>query len=106
ELFTSRYPFPLLITAAAYIDKYGPAERYNILNFAADVPCPALYIYGGKELSHGGIPFAGLPEALESLPNSDRRSLRIVEGGDHFYAGKSSKLAETVAEWMRAVDVE
>jgi pimeloyl-ACP methyl ester carboxylesterase len=42
ELFTSKYPFPLLITAGAYIDKYGPEERYNILKFAAELPCPAL----------------------------------------------------------------
>ena len=40
ELFTSKFPFPLLITAAGYIDKYGPAERYNILKFAAELPCP------------------------------------------------------------------
>ena len=41
ELFTSKYPFPLLITAGAYIDKYGPVERYNILNYVAALPCPA-----------------------------------------------------------------
>ena len=31
ELFTANFPFPLLIAASAYIDKYGPAERYNLV---------------------------------------------------------------------------
>ena len=87
ELFTSKFPFPLLITAAGYIDKYGPAERYNILKFAADLPCPALFTYGSKELASGGIAFAGLPEALMALPNADRRSVAVIEGADHVYTG-------------------
>jgi len=101
ELFTSTFPFPLLVTAAAYIDKYGPAERYNILKFAADLPCPALFTYGGKELTSGGIPFAGVPDALKSLPGGERRSIEVIDGADHVYTGVSEKLAETVAAWLK-----
>jgi pimeloyl-ACP methyl ester carboxylesterase len=103
ELFTSKFPFPLLITANAYIDKYGPAERYNILKFAADLPCPALFTYGSKELDQGGIAFAGLPEALNRLSHSDRRQLSIVDGADHFYTGVGSRLAEAATSWLRAL---
>lgn len=102
ELFTSTFPFPLLLTAATYIDKYGPVERYNILKFAADLPCPALFTYGGKELTSGGIPFAGVPEALKSLPGSERRSIEVIDGADHVYTGTSEKLAETVAAWLQS----
>ena len=55
ELFTSKFPFPLLITAAGYIDKYGPAERYNLLKFAADLalPCPVhLWQQGARQRRH------------------------------------------------------
>jgi pimeloyl-ACP methyl ester carboxylesterase len=101
ELFTSVFPFPLLVTAAAYIDKYGPAERYNLLKFAADLPCPALFTYGGKELASGGIPFAGVPDALKSLPGAERRLIEVIDSADHVYTGVSDKLADAVAEWLK-----
>jgi pimeloyl-ACP methyl ester carboxylesterase len=100
ELFTSKFPFPLLITAAGYIDKYGPAERYNVLKFAAKLPCPALFTYGSKELAGGGIPFAGMPDALMALPNSDRRTVAVIEGADHVYTGVVDRLADCVAAWL------
>ncbi len=102
ELFTSKYPFPLLITAAAYIDKYGPAERYNILKYAAALPCPALFVYGGKELASGGIAFAGLPETLAALPGAEQRCIAVIDGADHVYTATSDRLAETIAAWLQS----
>jgi pimeloyl-ACP methyl ester carboxylesterase len=103
ELFTSKYPFPLLITAASYMDKYGPAERYNILKFASDLICPALFVYGSKELATGGMPFEGMPEALGALLNADRRSVEIIDGADHFYAGVAPELASRIAAWLKCI---
>lgn len=100
DLFTAKFPFPLLITAASYIDKYGPAERYNILKFAAELPCPALFTCGSKELASGGIAFAGLPDALMSLPNADRRATAVVEGADHVYTGLAETWAQVVVSWL------
>jgi len=100
ELFTSKFPVPMLVTAAAYIDKYGAAERYNILKFADDLPCPALFTYGGKELDSGGIPFAGMPDALASLSNADRRTVKVIDGADHVYTGVAQQLAEVIASWL------
>jgi pimeloyl-ACP methyl ester carboxylesterase len=101
ELFTAKFPFPLLITASGYLDKYGPAERYNILRCASDVHCPALFTYGSKELSGGGIAFDGLPDALRSLPHSERRSTIVIEGADHIYSGVAKTLAEKIAAWLQ-----
>ncbi len=100
ELFTSKFPYPMLMTASAYIDKYGPAERYNVLKFAAGLPCPALFTYGSKELESGGVAFAGMAEALSSLPNGERRSVRVVEGADHVYSGVAGQLALEIAGWV------
>jgi pimeloyl-ACP methyl ester carboxylesterase len=100
ELFTSKFPFPLLITAAGYIDKYGPAERYNVLKFAAELPCPALFTYGSKELAGGGIPFAGQPESLMALPNADRRDVKVIDGADHVYTGVANQLADEIVAWL------
>jgi pimeloyl-ACP methyl ester carboxylesterase len=100
ELFTSRFPFPLLITAAGFIDKYGPAERYNILKFADRPTCPVLFTYGSKELAQGGIAFAGLPDALTALPNGQKRQVAVIEGGDHLYTGVGNQLADTMTAWL------
>jgi len=100
ELFTTKFPYPMLMTAAAYIDKYGPAERYNILKCAAELPCPALFTYGGKEVASGGAPFAGMPEALGTLPNKQPRKVKVIEGADHVYAGVADRLANEVTNWL------
>lgn len=106
ELFTAKFPFPLLITASGYIDKYGPAERYNILRFAADLPCPTLFTYGSKELTHGGIAFADLPQTLLALPKSERRSVVVIDGADHVYTGTSEMLGAAIAGWLTAITNE
>jgi pimeloyl-ACP methyl ester carboxylesterase len=101
ELFLAKFPFPLLISAASYIDKYGPAERYNILNYVGRVGVPALFTYGSKELESGGIAFAGLPEALANLPDK-RASLdvEVVDGADHNYTGCGERLATAIKKWI------
>lgn len=106
ELFTAKFPFPLLITADSYIDKYGPAERYNILEFTAQLHCPTLFTYGSKELAQGGIAFAGMPEALHKLPAHAPRDIVTVEGADHFYSGTQEALTERVGEWLRVKGID
>lgn len=101
ELFLAQYPFPLMITAASYLDKYGPGERYNIIRFADQLPVPSLFLYGSKEVTPGNGPFAGLPEALQDLKNSRAAlDVAIVSGGDHFYSGVFESLAEEILSWL------
>ncbi|WP_425618547.1 alpha/beta hydrolase [Anatilimnocola sp. NA78] len=101
ELFTAKFPFPLLISAASYIDKYGPAERYNILEFTAQLRCPTLFTYGSKELAQGGIAFAGLPDAINKLASHAPRDVTTIADADHFYTGMQSQLADRVGEWLQ-----
>jgi len=49
----------------------------------------------------GGIPFAGVPDALRSLPGAERRVVEVVDGADHVYTGVSEKLADTFAAWLK-----
>jgi dienelactone hydrolase len=105
QLLTAKFPFPLLISAASYIDKYGD-ERYNILKFVSQVECATLYIYGSLELEHGGIAFAGLPEAIQLAATQAVEATRpkvevtTIAGADHFYAGKYGELTDVVATWL------
>lgn len=92
-LFQATFPFPLVLSAATYIDKYGPESRYDILQFAPRVGCPVLFVYGGVELENGGIAFAGLPEAIAKLSWSNPPSIEVVPNANHFYAGRFDELS-------------
>jgi hypothetical protein len=96
-LMEVRFPFPLVISAAGYLDKYGSQENYNILRFASRVKVPVHFIYGSVELSQGGVAFAGVPEALAALPDEGQSfSFATVSGADHMYSGKRDALADLV----------
>jgi len=103
QLFTAKFPFPMLLCAATYLDKYGPDERYNFLLHVDKLNVPTLFTYGQSELDSGGVAFAGLPDAIESVV-TDATSVQVVTipGADHFYTGKHDELATVMADWARA----
>jgi len=97
------FPFPLIISAAGYLDKYGPQERYNIQTFAGRVKVPVHFIYGEVELSDGGVAFAGVPEALAALPDEGQQfSFTTVPGADHMYSGRRDALADAILKSLTA----
>lgn len=96
-----RYPFPLIITAAGYLDKYGPAENYNFLRYLGQVPCPVLFCYGQVELDSGSLAFAGVPEAVrESAAAGQAIDVEVIPGADHNYGRAIAPLAETITRWL------
>jgi pimeloyl-ACP methyl ester carboxylesterase len=101
DLIEVSFPFPLLITAAGFIDKYGPEEKYNLVKFASRVRSPILFIYGTRELRHGGDAFAGVPDALRGLPD-DGQSLTVatVPEADHNYTGRHEQLNDEILGWL------
>ena len=100
-LFVARFPLPMLICAAGYIDKYGSQERYNLLRFVDRVDCPMLFVYGEQELTEGGVAFAGLPEAiLEKRRDDQQLCIEVVPGADHFYRGAYEQLTAVITHWV------
>lgn len=94
-------PLPFVITAAGYVEKYGPEERYNFVNFVAGMPCPLLITFGGLEVVDN-MAFQGSPEALDALPRRPQGlTVQIIPGGDHFYTAARPELAQCVDEWLR-----
>lgn len=101
ELFHSKYPFPLLIAASAFLDKYGPGERYNLLEHLPQLTPPTLFVYGGKELETGGISFRGMPEAIQSARRHEADcTVEVIASADHLYTGSTGQLAKTITNWI------
>ncbi len=102
-LMDVKFPLPFVVTAAGYLDKYGPDERYNVLNFVGGVRCPALVTLGSVEVENN-VAFRGLPEALAPLcERYPRLRAEVVAGGDHFYTGARAEVVARVEEWLRGV---
>lgn len=98
------FPIPLLISAAGFLDKYGPAERYNILQHVHRIACPSLFLYGDLELLEGPA-FQNMPEDLRAAGGDHARSIEIeiVAGANHLYAGSLAPLSERIDCWLRAL---
>ncbi|HZL91724.1 MAG TPA: alpha/beta hydrolase [Pirellulaceae bacterium] len=103
ELFWARHPFNAQISAGSYLDKYGPAERYNIYPLLDRLPCPALFTFGSKELASGGVPFAGLVELVQQAkPEGGPIDLEVVPDADHVYSGVQADLIQRIEAWLKA----
>ena len=92
-LFQAKFPFPIVIYAATFLDKYGPPSRYNILQFAPRVVCPVLFVYGGEEHENGGIAICGLPKAIAELRRSSPTPIEIIPQAKHFKADRFDQMS-------------
>jgi pimeloyl-ACP methyl ester carboxylesterase len=97
-LFVSGFPFPLYITAAGYIDKYGPAERYNFFKFLDRISQPLHFIYGQRELEQNASAFAGIVDAIRAVKPA--ATVTTIPDADHYYTARHDALAETVTAWL------
>jgi pimeloyl-ACP methyl ester carboxylesterase len=96
-------PLPYVITAAGYVEKYGPDERYNFLKFLPAVRCPTLITLGGQEVQ-STMAFQRLPADLDLLARPRSLSqVNIVAGADHFYTGRRTELLDAVDRWLQGI---
>ncbi len=93
-------PFPLLITAESYLDKYGEQEKYNLEPMIDGLSLPTDFIFGGHELKHSGIVFAGLDGSLRAIAVEagleQQITVRVIEEADHMYSQQVPQLAAAV----------
>jgi len=100
-LLEVKLPLPFVITAAGYVEKYGPDERYNYLNFLAAVACPTLFLFGGAEIENI-MAFQQAPDEVRRMgfekPNIE---VDVVPGADHFYTGLRNQAWQRVDTWLQ-----
>ncbi len=86
-LLEVQLPMPYAISAAGYLEKYGPDERYNYLRFLAGVRCPVLVTLGTLEMENN-MAFRGAAEAIAAVRERHADlAVSVIAGGDHFYTG-------------------
>jgi len=97
----------LLITAASYVDKYGPADRYNIVKLIEHLNIPTHFIYGGSELTDGNTAFAGLAKILvdkvRDLELGGLVSVEVIPEADHLYMRHLDTLLASARRFVDAL---
>ncbi len=93
-------PLPMAITAAGYVEKYGPDERYNFLQHLRYMRVPTLVTFGGIEVANN-MAFRAAPEAVAELASTKRPlSVATIAEADHFYTGKRAELCDAIVGWL------
>lgn len=101
DLMLVRFPLTYYVSAAGFVDRYGPEERYNVLKLLDRVQVPTLVTYGSVEVQ-GELAFRGMPEALESLATeANRLQVAVIAGADHIYTACHDSLAARLGSWAR-----
>lgn len=94
------FPVRTWISAAAYVEKYGPDEKYNWTTFVDRIEVPTLLLFGQKELERDAA-FAGLTDELTHLRASwNCLSIDLIDQADHFYSGLLPELEDAVIRWL------
>jgi pimeloyl-ACP methyl ester carboxylesterase len=102
-LIDAVYPIPLLVTAEVFIQKYGPAEKYDILRHIPNVGCPLLVMVGTAE-AQTMMAFQGLPPLLEKLAGAvDHVTFAAIPGADHAYTHQRDYVWGVVSQWLKKV---
>lgn len=104
EWLSVTQPLPLVITAAGFVEKYGPEDRYDFVPWLERLSEPTLFVFGEQTVATSP-PFAGLPDAIESslrqLPAGS--GLHVVPGGDMAYRPSSEEPFQFAWKWLNSV---
>jgi pimeloyl-ACP methyl ester carboxylesterase len=94
-------PLPFVATAAGYVEKYGPANRYDYIPLLPQLGCPALILIGSESIRTSAA-FNGLPAALAAAgrPNI---VYSVIEGANINYKGCDTVPFQHAVYWLRAV---
>lgn len=110
DLLTVSVPTNLVLAARTYVDKYGPAERYNILHALPNVSVPVLITIGSEEglgpQSSDWFTFGGFAQKVKGLAgHTPNLSFELIKGANHAYAGREEALWAAAQGWLEAMSV-
>jgi pimeloyl-ACP methyl ester carboxylesterase len=100
ELMLIRFPLAYYVSAAGFVDRYGPDEKYNVLRMLDRVACPTFVTYGSSEMQ-SEITFRGMSDAVERLSGAAKSlEVAVIAGADHIYSGCHDVLGMRITRWL------
>ncbi len=101
ELVSVKFPITQLFSAASYLDKHGPEERYNLLKLAPQIRVPMLALAGSLE-THTRLRDMAR-DLAEAAVNSHNVEWQIIDGGDHSLNNSKEEAAEAVLKFLASL---
>ena len=103
-LFRVGHPIPQLFSAASFLDKHGPEEKYNLINRAHGIRVPMLTLNGSLE-THSRLRDMAQDLAAAAV-NSPKAETLMVEGGEHSLVNRTTEASDAVLKWLAALTPE
>jgi len=103
DLFEVPGPLPRTLSSAAqYMDKYGPGDRYNILKMLPEISCPIMITLGTEE-AKTMLVFRGFYDQIQALePRLPLLQTILIQDADHRYSGVREKVLDAVMPWLNS----
>jgi len=100
ELMPCRQPLPMLVTASAFVEKYGPDDRYDIVRLLPQLTCPVLVAIGSNTVESSPA-FDSLPDEARRLADQDHAvTLLVIDGEDMSYSLGPQGPFDLVRRWL------
>ncbi|MDE2779054.1 MAG: alpha/beta fold hydrolase [Chloroflexota bacterium] len=101
ELMEVRFPIAQMFSAASYLDKHGPAERYNLVALSPRISAPML-VMGGEQETHTRLKDCP-QDMVTAAVNSPRAEYVIIPGGNHSLLNSMDQASATVLDWLASL---
>ncbi len=100
RLMSITLPLPMLITAANYLEKYGPEDRFDLVTHLPSVGCPVLLLVGSESIIRS-VAFSNQPEVLAELAQEHPHiEFQTVKDANTNYTGQWEVPFELAREWL------
>ena len=103
-VFRVEHPIPQLFSAASFLDKHGPEEKYNLINHAHGIRVPMLTLNGSRE-THSRLRDMAQDLAAAAV-NSPKAETLMVEEGEHSLVNRTTEASDAVLKWLAALTPE
>lgn len=103
DLFRVQFPIPQLFSAAAYLDKHGPEEKYHLIPLAPRICVPLLSLNGSRE-THTRL--RGMAQDLAAAAcHSPHAAAGMIDGGEHSLVNRTAEASAAVINWLSQLEL-
>ncbi len=101
SLLSIRYPQPMLISAATFVDKYGQEDRHDYVRMASQINIPCLWCFGDQEVRGQRASFQNCDHTLNAaVRGKPNHSVAVISNADHAYTQARTELISVIRQWI------
>ena len=101
DLFYVDFPIKEMFSAAAYLDKHGSLEKYNVIDHVPNIKVP-LFVLAGSLETHTRL--LDVPQdMITAAVNSPRAEYLVLEGGNHSLTNMMPEAGAAVLDWLASL---